>query len=105
MSDDANLNVDPAQTAETIPAASRPDLQARKAQRLKELLEAALEKSDPKQALLSAAGAEALELSGLITNAARPAALEIADPGERVKLLMSAGSAVGNLARLGGKLA
>lgn len=104
MSPDPNLIVDPA-TAESSPAASRPDLQALKAQRLQELSEHALGKPDPKQALLSTAGAESLELSGLVMSAARPAALEIADPGERLKLLRSAASAFGNLARLGEKLA
>ncbi|HUY91163.1 MAG TPA: hypothetical protein VMV10_20660 [Pirellulales bacterium] len=106
MSDIApNRNAESAATAESTPAETRPDLQTRKAQRLQELSASALEKPDPKQALLSAAGAESLELSGLVVNAARPAALEIADPGERLKLLKSAASAFGNLARLGEKLA
>lgn len=106
MSDmDLNIVNDPSRTAESNPAATRPDLQTRKIQRLQELSEAALEKEDPKQALLSAAGAESLELSGLVMGAVRPAALEIADPGERLTLLKSAASAFGNLARLGEKLA
>lgn len=106
MSDmDQNLINDPAPAAESNPAATRPDLQTLKAQRLQELSQAAMGKEDPKQALLSAAGAESLELSSLVMSAARPAALGIADPGERLRLLQSAASAFGNLARLGEKLA
>jgi len=104
MSHDANLVVESA-TAESTPVESRPDLQMLKAQRLRELSASALAKPDPKQALLSAAGADSLELCGLVMEAARPAALEIADPGERLKAVKAAGSAFGHLARLGEKLA
>lgn len=104
MSPDQNLIVDPA-TVESKPAETRLDLQSLKAQRLRELSAGALAKPDPKQALLSAAGADSLELCGLVMDAARPAVLEIADPGERLKAVKAAGSAFGHLARLGEKLA
>lgn len=95
----------PAAVADSNPAAARPDLESRKAQRLQELSGSALEKADPKQALLSAAGAESLELLGLVMSAVRPAAVQVADPGERLKLLRAAAASFGHLAKIGEKLA
>ena len=104
MSHDANLVVESA-TAESTPIETRLDLDLLKVQRLRELSATALAKPDPKQAVLSAAGADSLELCSLIKEAATSAAREIADPGERLKAVKTAGSTYGNLARLGEKLA
>lgn len=97
--------VESAPAAEPNPAAMRPELEWRKAQRLAELSSSALGHSDPKRAVLGAAGAESLELLGLVMSAVRSAAVEVADPGEKLKLLKGAASSFSNLARIGEKLA
>ena len=97
-------NPAPAAVAESKSAPTRPDLQSRKAQRLQELSASALNNPDAKQAVLNAAGAEALKLLYLVMNAVRQAAMQIADPAERLKQLRAAASTVGNLAKIGEKL-
>src|SRR5690348_3797844 len=60
-------------TAESTPIETRLDLDLLKVQRLRELSATALAKPDPKQAVLSAAGADSLELCSLIKEAATSA--------------------------------
>ena len=102
---DSNAIVEPAAVADSNPAATRPDVESRKALRLQELSGSALEKADPKQALLGMVGAESLELLGLMVGAVRPAVVQIADAGERLKLLRATAASFANLAKLGEKLA
>lgn len=85
-------------------ATSSNNLEAVKAARQRQLLADALAGSDPKAAVLAAAGVEALELGGLLKPAIADVAAATGDPVERLGKLQSAMRMHADLTKLAGKL-